>query len=63
MLVLSRKANEKVVIEGGIVVHVLEIRGDKVRLGFDAPRDMAIHREEVWVAIQGADKDASTEER
>lgn len=48
MLVLSRKRDEKVLIGGGLVtVTVVEIRGDKVRLGFDGPREMPIHREEV----------------
>ena len=52
MLVLSRKAGEKVVIDGGtIVVEVLEIRGDKVRLGFTAPPQISLHREEVAEAI------------
>ena len=59
MLVLSRKANQKVVIEGGIVVHVIEIRGDKVRIGFEAPKDLAIHREEVWLAIQREESEAA----
>lgn len=53
MLVLSRKAQESLVIaDGQIVVTVLEIRGDKVRLGIDAPREISVHREEVWLSIQ-----------
>lgn len=47
MLVLSRKVNECVVINHKIIVKVVEIRGDKVRLGFEAPRDVTVHREEV----------------
>ena len=53
MLVLSRKKNEEVICADGIiVVRVIEIRGDKVRLGFEAASDISIHRREVWDAIQ-----------
>ena len=52
MLVLSRKPNESVVIAENIVVTVIEVRGDKVRLGIQAPRDVPIHRSEIWAAIQ-----------
>ena len=54
MLVLSRKRNESVVINDQIVVTVIEVRGDKVRLGIQAPRDVPIHRSEVMSAIQRA---------
>jgi carbon storage regulator len=52
MLVLSRKTNEQIVIADQIRIRVIEIRGDKVRLGIDAPRSVSVHREEVWVSIQ-----------
>ncbi len=52
MLVLSRKKNESIVINDNIVVTVIEIRGGKVRLGFDAPKDVPIHRREVYDAIR-----------
>ena len=52
MLVLSRKKDEKIVIGENITLMVIEIRGDKVRLGIDAPRDVAVHREEVYDAIK-----------
>ncbi|MCH2210215.1 MAG: carbon storage regulator CsrA [Fuerstiella sp.] len=52
MLVLSRKKDEKIVIGENITLMVIEIRGDKVRLGIDAPRDVAVHREEVFDAIR-----------
>ena len=52
MLVLSRKKNETIIINDNIIVTVIEIRGDKVRLGFDAPKDVPIHRREVYDAIQ-----------
>jgi carbon storage regulator len=47
MLVLSRKRNEKIVIDGQVEVTVVEIRGDKVRLGVVAPRDVVVDREEI----------------
>lgn len=48
MLVLTRKENQRIIIDGGrIVVRVVEIDGSRVRLGFDAPRDVTILREEV----------------
>jgi carbon storage regulator len=55
MLVLSRKKNESIVINNDIVITVVEIRGDKVRLGILAPKDVPVHRQEVWAAIHGED--------
>lgn len=52
MLVLSRKRNESLVIDGDIVVTVVEVRGDKIRLGIQAPKERAVHRKEVFDAIQ-----------
>jgi len=52
MLVLSRKKNESIVVDEAIVITVLEIRGDKVRLGIEAPKSVPIHRSEVYAAIQ-----------
>ena len=54
MLVLSRRPNESIVINDKIVITVIEIRGDKVRLGIEAPRDVPVHRSEVYNAIQNA---------
>jgi carbon storage regulator len=51
MLVLSRKKNESIVVNDSIVITVVEIRGDKVRLGIEAPREVPIHRSEVHAAI------------
>ena len=53
MLVLSRKKNESIVINNDIVIAVVEIRGDKVRLGVVSPRDVPVHRQEVYEAIHG----------
>jgi carbon storage regulator len=52
MLILSRHANESIVINDNIVVTVVEIRGDKVRLGIEAPKEVAIHRKEVHEIIK-----------
>ena len=53
MLVLSRKKNESIVINSDITVTVVEIRGDKVRLGIVAPKEIPVHRQEVFDAIHG----------
>lgn len=51
MLVLSRKKNESIVINDNINIVVVEIRGDKVRLGVEAPKEIPVHRREVYEAI------------
>lgn len=56
MLVLSRKSNESIVIAGEITVTVLEIRGDQVRLGIDAPRSVTVHREEIHAELVRANR-------
>jgi carbon storage regulator len=66
MLVLSRKKNESIVINNDITIVVVEIRGDKVRLGVEAPKEVPVHRREVYDAIkrnaatEAAPDDAST---
>jgi carbon storage regulator len=55
MLVLSRKKSESIIITDDIVVTVLEVRGDKVRLGIDAPKEVTVHRREVYDAIKRSD--------
>lgn len=52
MLVLSRKLNERIVIDDRIVITVVDIRGDKVRLGIGAPQEVPVHRQEVYDAIR-----------
>ena len=60
MLVLSRKKNESIVINNDITIVVVDIRGDKVRLGVEAPKEVPVHRQEVFNAIQ-RNEDADTE--
>jgi carbon storage regulator len=52
MLVLSRKRDERIMIGDQISLLVVEIKGDRVRLGIEAPSDVAVHRKEVYEAIQ-----------
>ena len=60
MLVLSRKKNEAIVINDNITIVVVEIRGDKVRLGIEAPKEVPVHRKEIKELIdkKGSNKDA-----
>ena len=62
MLVLSRKVGEKIHIADNIVLTVIRVQGDKVRLGFEAPREIAIHRNEVLERILEADARARAAE-
>jgi carbon storage regulator len=59
MLILSRKINEKVIIGEDISVSIIEIRGDQVRLGIDAPKKIKVFRQEVFEAIKAENKAAS----
>ena len=52
MLVLSRQRDESIIIGDNVVVTIVDIRGDKVRLGIDAPSEIPVHRREVYEAIQ-----------
>ena len=58
MLVLTRRANQSIMIGHEIVVTVLEVRGDQVRLGLKAPRSIDVPREEIFVQLQQANRDA-----
>lgn len=57
MLVLSRKKNESIVINNDITIVVVEIRGDKVRLGVEAPKEVPVHRREVYEAIRRGEEE------
>lgn len=52
MLVLTRRANQSIMIGDDVVVTVLDVRGDQVRIGIKAPRSVDVHREEVFVVLQ-----------
>ena len=59
MLVLSRHRDESIIIGDDIVITVVDIRGDKVRLGINAPVEIPVHRQEVYEAIQRENKQAA----
>ena len=58
MLALSRKKNEALVINNNVEVTVLEIKGDQVKLGISAPKEVPVYRKEVYVQIQESTKEA-----
>lgn len=60
MLALSRKKNETIVIENNIEVTVLEIKGDQVKLGIQAPKSVPVYRKEVYRQIQEANQEAAS---
>jgi carbon storage regulator len=60
VLVLTRRANQSIVIGRDVTVTVLEIRGDQVRLGITAPRSVSVHREEVWLELEKANREAAS---
>lgn len=60
MLVLTRRANQSIVIGDGVIVTVLEVRGDQVRLGIQAPRSVPVHREEVYNELVESNRAAAT---
>lgn len=57
MLVLTRRASQSIVIGDDVEVTVLEVRGDQVRLGIAAPREISVHRREVFDALQRAERE------
>ncbi len=59
MLVLTRKKDQAIVINDNIEITVLDIQGDQVRIGINAPRSVSIHRKEVYLEIQQENKKAS----
>lgn len=63
MLILSRKVQESIVIDGRIVVKVVRLEGDQVKLGIDAPSSVPVHRQEVYDEIQRSNREALTSTR
>ena len=62
MLVLSRHRDESIMIGDDVVITIVDIRGDKVRLGIEAPQDIPVHRQEVYEAIQRENRKAGSTE-
>ncbi len=62
MLALTRKKNEALVINNNIEITVLEVKGDQVKLGISAPREIPVYRKEVYVQIQEENKEAASED-
>jgi carbon storage regulator len=60
MLVLSRQRDESIVIGDNVVITIVDVRGDRVRLGIDAPREVTVHRREVYDAIQRENREAAS---
>ena len=63
MLVLTRRINESIVINDDISVLVVEIRGDRVRLGIEAPKDVVVHRKEVYDVIKESNAEKPQKKR
>jgi carbon storage regulator (csrA) len=61
MLVLSRQLDQSIIIDGRIVITVVDIRGDRVRLGIDAPPEITVHRQELYEAIRREAKEIAAE--
>ena len=59
MLVLSRQRDESIMIGDNVVITIVDVRGDRVRLGIEAPREVSVHRREVYEAIQRENQQAS----
>jgi carbon storage regulator len=59
VLILTRRVGENVIVGDDIVISVIEVRGDAVRIGIQAPRALSVHREEVWLQLQRANAEAA----
>lgn len=62
MLALSRKKNEAIIINNNIEITILEVKGDQVKIGVTAPKEVPVYRKEVYVQIQEANKEAASAE-
>ena len=60
MLIITRKPGEKIMLGDDIVVHVMEIVGNSVRVGIQAPRSLPVYREEIWDAVRQENETAAT---
>ncbi len=62
MLALSRKKGEAIIVNNNVEITILEVKGDQVKIGIDAPKDVSIYRKEVYIQIQEANKEAGDTE-
>ena len=62
MLMMTRRAGQKIVLGDGIVIEVVEVAGNTVRLGVDAPRSVPVYREEIWTAVKEENEAAAAAE-
>jgi carbon storage regulator len=60
VLILTRHVGQNVIVGDDIVISVIEVRGDAVRIGIEAPRSLPVHREEVWLELQKANAQAAS---
>ena len=61
MLILTRRAGESLIIGDDVVINVLGIKGNQVRIGIDAPKDVSVHREEIYDRIHNEDNHAESD--
>jgi carbon storage regulator len=62
VLIITRRSGQKIMLGDDIVLNVLEIAGNTVRLGVDAPRDLPVYREEIWAAVKEENEAAARAE-
>ena len=62
MLIITRRAGEKIIIGDNVAVHVMELTGNTVRIGIDAPRSVPVYREEIWAAVKRENQEAAAAE-
>ena len=62
MLALSRKKNEAIIVNNNVEITILEVKGDQVKIGISAPKEVPIYRKEVYLQIQEANKEAGNAE-
>ena len=59
MLIITRRAGEKIMLGDDVIVHVMEVVGNTVRLGIDAPRSLPVYREEIWELVMAENRAAA----
>ena len=59
MLRITHRASERVMLDDDVIVEIMEIRGQTIRLGIDAPRSLPIYREEIWLEVKRENEEAA----